>query len=644
MQRENKSSWDRKDDGDGDNDGDPDDRKPPAKEVVVINRQNKQQHDNDDSSPRSTEDTAEASIVSSSNASFSASSPGVEATAHSPASLSSSPAYSPVAASPKTPTACMVPPRSSVMTLSSPTPNIEKKQQMPPSPSSLVDRLDETVANLADTSHTVMNALVRLLQQLQSSSCRSRQQQVALLLMSTTIVSTMAFICCILSTTALIAISIATASFGLLLQHALHYAVQEFNSRVENGRGLSELFNLSPESSLWQTLTRTTLHEYMTDDSFAMEYRYLLLYFIPGITPQQLNAYIDRLDPRHRDLLRRPGGIGQALLGPTAMRAIMGRRPWEALIQQAQQQQQQPHESPLLLQQNQQRQSTTTTPLVQQQLLEMQDRQSMEHATPARALFHHRDMDDDDSSNCSCSDLGLDVTANDLAGGLSESQATRMARQLGLVTMMTTPPPTTAITETPKTVNDSASSSPAAATAVVVAVPTSTSAAAAAANEEDDEQQNLDRVAGAREEAVVTDAFWSSYNYFYDMAMGAMRDAIIPSRRTVVRSSITGLGIGISVPAVTLAAAGIYNFWASGGSIIGTSSRSSSSSGTSGGSSTLTFLSRLWSQRGGNDTSRSNLWATTLLLGSGVTGVVIYAAYSRSSSSSTNGTDEEKKK
>jgi hypothetical protein len=67
-------------------------------------------------------------------------------------------------------------------------------------------------------------------------------------------------------------------------------------------------------------LTETTLHEFMADTTFFMEYRYLLLYFIPGLRPEQLMEYIDRLPSRHREALLRPG-LGRLM--PSVMESLM---------------------------------------------------------------------------------------------------------------------------------------------------------------------------------------------------------------------------------------------------------------------------------------------------------------------------------
>ena len=71
-----------------------------------------------------------------------------------------------------------------------------------------------------------------------------------------------------------------------------------------------------------RALTETTLHEFMIDPSTFLEYRYLLLYFVPGLTPEQLEGIIRNLPPRRRDTLLRPG-YARALMPDSVMGALL---------------------------------------------------------------------------------------------------------------------------------------------------------------------------------------------------------------------------------------------------------------------------------------------------------------------------------
>ena len=64
--------------------------------------------------------------------------------------------------------------------------------------------------------------------------------------------------------------------------------------------------------------------------SFFLENRYLLLYFIPGITQQQLDSYLERLPARHQYVLVRPG-LGQ-FFGSDFMRVVMGQSRYNDLL------------------------------------------------------------------------------------------------------------------------------------------------------------------------------------------------------------------------------------------------------------------------------------------------------------------------
>ena len=66
-------------------------------------------------------------------------------------------------------------------------------------------------------------------------------------------------------------------------------------------------------------LTETSLHEFMSEGTFFLDYRYLLLYFMP-LTDEQLSHYISQLPPRHRDSLLQPG-LGRMV--PSVMENFM---------------------------------------------------------------------------------------------------------------------------------------------------------------------------------------------------------------------------------------------------------------------------------------------------------------------------------
>ena len=106
------------------------------------------------------------------------------------------------------------------------------------------------------------------------------------------------------------------SSLGALLPVLSQMAMAQYQLEMQHPLGLVRHL----PDSVRIMLTETTLHEFMADTTFFMEYRYLLLYFIPGLRPEQLMEYIDRLPSRHREALLRPG-LGRLM--PSVMESLM---------------------------------------------------------------------------------------------------------------------------------------------------------------------------------------------------------------------------------------------------------------------------------------------------------------------------------
>lgn len=106
------------------------------------------------------------------------------------------------------------------------------------------------------------------------------------------------------------------SSLGALLPVFSQMAMAQYQLEMQHPLGLVRHL----PDSVRIMLTETTLHEFMADTTFFMEYRYLLLYFIPGLRPEQLMEYIDRLPSRHREALLRPG-LGRLM--PSVMESLM---------------------------------------------------------------------------------------------------------------------------------------------------------------------------------------------------------------------------------------------------------------------------------------------------------------------------------
>jgi hypothetical protein len=200
-------------------------------------------------------------------------------------------------------------------------------------------------------------------------------------------------------------LTLLAVTMQLSLQFLSQVGHDWYQDTILQGRGLGQYL----PSGLQHLLTEETLHEWMTDPSFGLEYRHLLVYFLP-LAPDQRDAYIANFAPRHREALRRPGGWGYVLFGNQGMRLLLGRERWE---QQNQQQQQRPAA-----------QLPSATPAATEVTPSVLPPPSSSQR-PRRLLL----LDDDSAS----SSLGLDVSPDDMAGGIeSESQAATVAQRLGL--------------------------------------------------------------------------------------------------------------------------------------------------------------------------------------------------------------------
>eukprot|EP01083_Nonionella_stella_P026908 74063_1 len=87
------------------------------------------------------------------------------------------------------------------------------------------------------------------------------------------------------------------------------------------GQGDGALFDLLP-SGVQEYLSNTSLHEAMTSNESFLENRWYLLYFIPGLTPEQINAMVNRLPERHRNMAHGSGGAARLFLPDSMYRLI----------------------------------------------------------------------------------------------------------------------------------------------------------------------------------------------------------------------------------------------------------------------------------------------------------------------------------
>jgi hypothetical protein len=182
---------------------------------------------------------------------------------------------------------------------------------------------------------------------------------------------------------------------------AFYTTIQEYYYHmVVMGPGLGSM--LLPQS-VYNLLTQESLHEFLTDEVMVLEYRHLLLYFLP-ISSTQLRDLLRRIAPQHQQRLQRRGEIGTLLFGESIMRIILGHAQYE-------QWRSRQSLSPNLLNSSGSNNAGTATPPI---------------ATPTTLLLH--DSFDDEHS-----DLGLDISGDDMIGGNDV-----LAQRLGLVDTRTT--------------------------------------------------------------------------------------------------------------------------------------------------------------------------------------------------------------
>jgi hypothetical protein len=373
------------------------------------------------------------------------------------------------------------------------------------------------------------------------SRAQARERNIYLW-MGTVALAMAVFISQILPAAAMTTLVFLLASTGMLTQTVIQTARQWYYENVVTGNGLGRW--LLPDS-LYRTLTETSLHEYMTDPTFGLENRHLLLYFLP-LTAEQLNDSLQRLAPQHRDRLFRPG-MGHMLLGESLMRVLLGEPRYQ---QQRRPSRQQPAAIDI--------RNTATTNSSSATTIEVVDTTVASPLPRQRLLLTTTADDDDDDDESETSDLGLEVSANDLAGGLNQQQAASVARRLGLedatataaaTPMRTTPQPP------PLASRISAARTPSSAISRRLENNTSTTTTTATtANGQDDEDY------ADQELQVLMDAFWgSAYGSVWNPIRNYVSSAVIlPSVSTVSRFwARSGMMLSFSAGGL-----GIWGWWA----------------------------------------------------------------------------------
>jgi len=231
-----------------------------------------------------------------------------------------------------------------------------------------------------------------------------RQQQQLLIIFCTTLcTSAAAFVYVVLPWTALLALLTGIASAAAVVRTAA--SIPDPQERVV-------AYVLRNRSLLpgWlhRALTETSLHDLLAPNEdfdwsrIIMENRHLLLYFMP-LSADRLTQLLDALPERHARQLRRPGYLGRLLLGEEFWARNFAAPPAGAT-----------HPiPPVIVEHPHQRRHPATV-----------------SSSPGGQPHQQRlDLLDDMSIE---SDLGLSLSPNDMAGGLTDRQASQVAASLGL--------------------------------------------------------------------------------------------------------------------------------------------------------------------------------------------------------------------
>lgn len=117
----------------------------------------------------------------------------------------------------------------------------------------------------------------------------------------------------------LVTFSIPTIVSFIFTVYLLSSSLSTAISCADRDTIIATLFPYIPES-VRTLLTETIIHEWMTEapkeSNFFNEWRFLMIYFIPGLTREQRETLIRQLPRRRQEMLLQPGGIAQFLSLP----------------------------------------------------------------------------------------------------------------------------------------------------------------------------------------------------------------------------------------------------------------------------------------------------------------------------------------
>jgi hypothetical protein len=345
-----------------------------------------------------------------------------------------------------------------------------------------------------------------------------------------TVIAWIVFLCHILPTAALWALLWIVVSTGLMCQ-SLHTSIQQWlYNLVVVGPGLGSY--VLPES-IYILLTQTSLHEFMTDETVVLEYRHLLLYLLP-LTNSQLHAMLHRLAPQHQQRLHRRGEIGHMICGEAIMHVLLGNVQYE-----------------------QWRQSSQSGPSLDNGSNAAALDSSIETTvipTPSPAIQerqHHQTLlllSDDEGS-----DLGLDVSSDDLIGGDSA-----LVERLGLTLSLQSSP----VLQVPPLVNNQTNSISFATDSMVHSGPpnevvTTRNNESSRNNRESSEYVN-ESDDNEREYQVLVDALWESV---YETFWNPMNDYIVSSYMVPAMRTLTRMSLRTGILLLSISTGNLFGLW-----------------------------------------------------------------------------------
>ncbi len=226
--------------------------------------------------------------------------------------------------------------------------------------------------------------------------------------------------------------------------------------------GELNIFTLLPQS-VRDRLLNSSIHDMFTEPADYMENRFLLLYFIPGLSPEQILQMVNRLPQRHRDLVLGPGGLARIFFPSLAQssNAIVSGRNISPQIQFADAEVNDHLPLPVIEEGDEEPVEpddvtnadalrgifdtartlmTGESPNEYDQVAEQdmyiatsQDTSQIPDLSWDNVDSHEEEVHVDIQSQASDdSDLGLDINADDMTGNLQEGQLSRIARLVGV--------------------------------------------------------------------------------------------------------------------------------------------------------------------------------------------------------------------